>query len=106
MAKLNYQVVDATGEVVGHYAGPVGTELHGWMLYNSGAAAYTVSLYTATGVTAGEPVAPSATGTLVATIALAAGESKEYFEDGGVYFKDGLFVIASNAAVTGSIIYG
>ncbi len=106
MAKLSFQLVDATGKVVGGYSSAVGTALHGWMLYNSGAAAYTVSLYTATPVTQGTPVAPSASGLLVATIQLPIGTSKEYFEDSGVYFKDGLFVVASNAAVTGSIIYG
>lgn len=106
MAKLSFQLVDATGEVVGKYNHAAGTALHGWMLYNSGAAAYTVSLYTASPVTQGTPAVPSASGLLVATIQLPIGTSKEYFEDSGVYFKDGLFVVASNAAVTGSIIYG
>ena len=106
MAKRIFQLVNATGAVVGGFTNPVGTALHGWMLYNSGAAAYTVSLYTATPVTEGLPVAPSAAGLLVATIQLPIGTSKEYFEDSGIYFKDGLFVVASNAAVTGSIIYG
>jgi hypothetical protein len=106
MAKLNFQLVNATGAVVGGFTTAVGTDLHGWMLYNSGASAYTVSLYTANPVTQGSPAAPSASGLLVATIELPAATSKEYFEDAGVYFKDGLFVVASNASVTGSIIYG
>jgi hypothetical protein len=106
MAKLNFQLVTSTGAVVGGYTTAVGTDLHGWMLYNSGAAAYTVALYTANPVTQGPPAAPSASGLLVATIELPIGTSKEYFEDAGVFLKDGLFVVACNAAVTGSIIYG
>lgn len=39
------------------------------------------------------------------TIQIPAASSKEYFEDHGIFFKYGLYAIASNAAVTGGVFW-
>ena len=104
---MQFQPIDSTGEVVGGFtAQPCQVEYHGWMFSNSGAATYEVDFYTVTSTTGGAtPALPSAGGTKLFTIQIPANSSKEYFEDGGITFKNGLFAVASNAAVTGGVVY-
>lgn len=108
MSTLHHQVINSTGEVVGGgVAQPCSVNLHGWFFSNAGAATYEVDFYIPASVGNGGaiPALPSASGTKIFSIQVPAASSKEYFEDAGIYFKDGLFAICSNASLTGSVVY-
>ena len=106
MSSHQFQAIDSTGEVIGKFASAVQVEFHGWMFSNSGAAVYEVDFYTSATPAGGRaPATPSASGTKVFTIQVPATSSKEYFEDAGIVFPNGLFAIANNAAVTGGVVY-
>lgn len=77
--------------------------LHGWALYNSDSSTHNVKFYVPVGSTTAKPAIPSASGTLAFQINVPAGLSKEFTDHEGWSFKDGLFVIADNADVIGSI---
>lgn len=101
-----HQVIGSTGEVVGGGIKPYEVTLHGWLFSNSSATAYEVDFYTGPVPTGGnDPVAPSASGTKIFTIQVPATSSKEFFADGGIFFKYGVFAQASNAAVTGGVTW-
>ena len=103
---MKFQSVDSTGDVIGKFTTEAQVKLHDWFFSNSGAATYEVSFYTSSSTTGGAPPAvPSASGVFQFSIQVPAGSSKEYFEDGGIVFPNGLFAIASNVAVTGGVVY-
>jgi len=99
--------IDHTGEVIGGFsAQPAGVHLDGWIFNNTAGAAGSVAFYIPAAVANGRAAAlPSAGGTLLFTIALAATSSKEFVFPEGVYFKDGLFVVSSATTSTGVIVY-
>ena len=98
-------VIDHTGEIVGGAAGqPCEVTLHGWAFENS-ATAGTIKFYVPAAVANGRtPLAPSASGTLLMTIDLAATPTSNPFSiNGGWYFKDGLYAITSATTITGTL---
>lgn len=107
MSTKVFQVIDSTGEVVGGLGTqPCSVTLYGWFFSNSGASAYEVDFYIPVAATGGKnPALPSASGTKVFTIQVPATTSKEFHADKGIYFPDGLFAKASNAAVTGGVVH-
>ena len=81
---------------------------HGWFLSNADAASHQVDFYTPTlppANTGRIPPAPNATGVKAFSIQVPANASKEFFEDAGVIFNNGLFMVSSNTLLTGSIAY-
>ena len=101
-----FQVIDSTGEVVGGGIKPYFATLHGWMFSNSAVTAYEVDFYKNTDPSGGSgPTAPSVSGTKIFTIQVPANASKEFVFDSGIDFKYGIFAKASNAAVTGGVIW-
>jgi len=101
-------IIDHTGEVVGAYAAqPAAVTVHGWAFSNSAAAIGNVAFYIPTPATAGSgrnPALPSAGGVLLFSIDVAVtNQSKEFFGEGGIYFKDGLYCIASATTTTGCL---
>ena len=104
---LLFQTIDSVGEVVGNIMKPFEVGLHGWTFYNSGAATYTVDFYKQPDPTNGkDPTAPAVAGaTKIFSIALPAATSKEFYADKAIFFKYGVFAIASNAAVVGGVFW-
>ena len=104
---LHAFAITSAGQVVGNLPAGSGVEICGWAFDNSDAATQTVKFYTVTSDPGGAlPALPSAAGVLVKTIRLLAGTSKEFFVgagDGGIYHRNGLYVIASSANVTGVV---
>jgi hypothetical protein len=77
--------------------------VHGWSFANSGAAG-TIGFWAPTAPTGGKnPVVPGngAGNALLFTIDVAAGGAPVVLSEAGIYFKDGVFAIASNASITG-----
>ncbi|MDE2022366.1 MAG: hypothetical protein KGI71_05660 [Patescibacteria group bacterium] len=108
MATMNKTVANSTGSVVGGYAAqPCSVALHGWFLSNTGASTYLANFYVPAdkSVNNAQTTVPSASGTLLFSIQVPANSSKEFYAGEGIYFKDGLFVQTSNAALTGVVVY-
>ena len=101
------QVIDNTGEVVGlQPAQPAEVKLHGWAFSNSAGAVGNVKFYAPAPVANQVPALPSAAGTLLFTIDIpVTNVSKEFFCEEGIFFKDGVFAIASASTVTGCVFY-
>ena len=82
--------------------------VHGWILKNSDSAAHDVQFWVPAPAPANsgrEAAIPtgSSPATNDFTITVAANSSKEFMDHQGVTFKDGLFVVTTNAAITGSL---
>lgn len=97
---------DHTGEVIGGASKqPCPVQLDGWIINNTAGATAAVSFYAPVGNVNGDPLLPSAAGTLLFVIELAANTSKEFVFPDGVICKDGLFVQSSATTCTGVIVY-
>ena len=109
--ELRKVAVATTGKILGHVGAasqPVPVRYHGYHLNNTDSASHTVKFYEPPAATTGnnQTTLPAvAGGTLIFTITVPANQSKEFVFDCGMEFKDGVFIIADNAALTGVIVW-